>query len=73
MDKVQTEGKMQTEDWRPGEKCRLGSKTTLFPRKTSRVSWDRGRTSGEMLVIVLMAIDVLNFTSSNGFGVEIMI
>ena len=64
---------MQTEDWRPGEKCRLGSKTTLFPRKTSRVSWDRGRTSREMLAIVLMAIDDLNFTSSNGFGVEIMI
>ena len=64
---------MQTEDWRPGAKCRLGSKTTLFPRKTSRVSWDRGRTSREMLAIVLMAIDVLNFTSSYGFGVEIMI
>ena len=35
--KALTGGKMQTEDCRTGVKCRLGSKTTCFPRKTSRV------------------------------------
>lgn len=37
--KMQTEGKMRTEDCRPGVKCRFSSETTHFPGKTSRVRW----------------------------------
>ena len=69
---MQTDGKMQTEDCRPGVKCGLISKTTRFPGKTSRVSWDRCRASRERLAIIVMAIDVSNFTSSDGFGVDIL-
>ena len=32
---------MLTEDYRPGVEGRLGSKTTCFPGKTSRVTWDQ--------------------------------
>ena len=66
-DKVQTEGKMQTEDCRPEINCRLGHKTTRFTGKTLKVSWDRGRVNCER-----RATDVLNFTSSDGFGVDIL-
>ena len=69
---MQTDGKMQTEDCRPGVKCGLVSKTTRFPGETSRVSWDRRRVSRERLAIIFMAIDVSNFTSSDGFGVDIL-
>lgn len=68
----QTEGKMQTEDCRPGAKCWFSSKTNHLPRKTSRVSWDRGHISFERLAIMVMAIDVLNLTSSDGVGVDIL-
>ena len=37
---MQTEGEMQTENYRPGVKFKLGSKRNRFPGKTSRVSWD---------------------------------
>ena len=70
--KEQTEGKMQTEDCRPGVKCWFSSKTNHLPRKASRVSWDRGHISFERLAIMVMAIDVLNLTSSDGFGVDIL-
>ena len=69
---MQTEVKMLTEDYRPGVEGRLGSKTTCFPGKTSRVTWDRGRVSCERLKIIVTAINVLNFTSSDGFGVGIL-
>ena len=69
---MQTDGKMQTEDCRPGVKRGLVSKTTRFPGKTSRVSWDRRRVSRERLAIIFMAIDVSNFTSSDGFGLDIL-
>ena len=64
---MQTEGKMQTDNCRPGVKCRLSSKTTYFPRKkkTLKVSWDGGRLSREKLSIVIMVIDVSNSTSSD--------
>ena len=55
--------RFQTADCRPGVKCWLGSKTTRFPGKTLRVSWDRGRVSCERLAIIVMGIDVSNFTS----------
>ena len=63
---------MLIEDCRPGVKERLGSKTTRFTEKTSRVTWDRGRVSYERLTIIVMAINVSNFTSSDGFGVDIL-
>ena len=55
---MQTEGRMQTEDCRLGVKGRLSSKTIRFPTITSRVSWDLGCASCEMLAIIVMAIDV---------------
>ena len=58
---------MQTEDCRPEINCRLGHKTTRFTGKTLKVSWDRGRVNCER-----RATDVLNFTSSDGFGVDIL-
>ena len=70
---MQTKGRMQTEDCRLGVKGRLSSKTIHFPTITSRVSWDLGCASCEMMAIIVMAIDVsidLNFTSSDGLGVE---
>ena len=48
--------KMQTEDCRPGVKCGLVSKTTRFPGKTSRVSWDRRRVSRERLAIIVTSL-----------------
>lgn len=69
--KMRTEGIMQTEDCRPGVKCRLGSKTTRLPGKTSRVSLDRGHESRQRMIIII-AIDVANFTSSDGFGVDVL-
>ena len=50
-DKVQTEGKMQTEDCRPEINCTLGHKTTRFTGKTLKVSWDRGRVNCERRAI----------------------
>ena len=52
--------------------CRLGHKTTRFTGKTLKVSWDRGRVNCERRAIIVMATDVLNFTSSDGFGVDIL-
>ena len=64
--KMQTEGEMQTEDCRSGVKCRLGSK------KNFRSVPDQGCVSNDRLAIIFMAIDVSNFTSSDGFGLEIL-
>ena len=62
---MHTEGKMQTDNCRPGVKCRLSSKQPASPeKKTLKVSWDRGRLSREKLSIVIMVIDVSNSTSS---------
>ena len=49
---------MLTEDYRPGVEGRLSSKTTCFPGKTSRMTWDRGRVSCERLKIIVTAINV---------------
>ena len=71
--------KAQTVDCRLGLKCglrlkcRLGSKTTRLPGKTLRVSKDSGRVSCERLAIIVKAIDVSDFISSDSFGVEIFI
>ena len=69
---MQTGGKMQTEDCRPGVKCRPSSKTTRFPEKTSRVSRALGRVSREKLATIVMASGVSNSISSDGFGVDIL-
>ena len=71
--------KTQTVDCRPGVKCglrlkcRLGSKTTRFPGKTLRVCKDWGRVSCERLAIIVIAIGVSDFISSDSFGVDIFI
>ena len=69
---MQTEGEMLTEDCISGVKCGLRFKTTRIPGKTSRVSWDRGRVCREGLAIIVTAIDVSNFTSSDGFDVKLV-
>ena len=71
--RLRVECRLKTEDCRLGVKGRLSSKTIRFPTITSRVSWDLGCASCEMMAIIVMAIDVsidLNFTSSDGLGVE---
>ena len=65
--------KTQTVDCRLRLKCRLSSKTTCLPGKTLRVCKDSGRVSCERLAIIVKAIDVSDFISSDSFGVEIFI
>ena len=69
---MQTEGEMLTEDCISEVECGLGFKITRIPGKTSRVCWDRGRVCREGLAIIVMAIDVSNFTFLDGFDVELV-
>ena len=70
-DETQTKDKMQTEDCKRGVKCRLGSKITRFPRKTSKVT--KGCIGHERLTMIVTVIDVSNLTSSDGFGIDIVL